>query len=707
MKQVLNNMKDGGLIIVETPVPKTSKSSIRIKSTRSLISTGTERMLVDFGKASYINKAKQQPEKVKQVLSKIRTDGFIDTFDAVKSKLEQPITLGYSNVGIIDEVGSDVYDLKSGDRVVSNGGHAEVVLVNKNLCAKVPDNVDDDSAAFTIVASIGLQGIRLANPTLGETFVVIGAGLIGLLTIQILKANGCNVLAVDIDDRKLQLAKSFGATTLNMNSNENLIEKVNYITNDQGADGVIITAASKSNDPIKNAAQISRKRGRIVLVGVVGLDIDRSDFYEKELSFQVSCSYGPGRYDENYENLGNDYPIGFVRWTEKRNFEAVLDLMSKGLINIKPLITKSYEFDDVQDAYNILSNDSQAMGIILKYKTHAINTSKSIALDLSTVKKISDPVVAFIGAGNYATRVLMPAFKETKSLMHSVINQKSANGVIFGNKMGFKYASSDINEVFSNDQIDTLVISTQHDSHAKIALEGLQNNMNIWVEKPLSIDIDGIKKIEDFFFKTNDDPKPQLMVGFNRRFAPHVKKIHSLISDISCPKTFIFTINAGKIDNNHWTQDKNRGGGRIIGEACHFVDLMRFLAGSEIASFNATPLVHKGKNNLYDSASITLRFKDGSIGTILYLANGSSKYPKERIEVFVDGKILKLDNFRKLYGYGWNNFKKMTKLRQDKGQTQSVRDFIDSIKKGNQLIPLEEIFEVSRTVIEIDKMLRK
>ena len=705
-------MSSGETSVVTCPKPILTENSIIIFSRISLISAGTERMLVGFGKASYLDKARQQPEKVKMVLDKIGTDGLSTTVNAVKSKLSAPMPLGYSNVGVIESMSKDITDFKVGDRVVSNGSHADMVVVKKNLCARIPDGVDDDSAAFTVVGSIGLQGVRLAQPTLGESFVVIGAGLIGLMTIQLLRANGCKVLAIDFDEEKLSLARQFGAETTNPNSGEDPISRANSFSKGRGVDGVIITASSKSNDPVKNAAIMSRKRGRIVLVGVVGLSLDRADFYEKELSFQVSCSYGPGRYDPSYEVEGNDYPLGFVRWTEQRNFEAVLDLMAAGVIDVKSLISSRFDFINAADAYQELTENPSGLGILLDY------TSPSSERDISSVeldghRKTSplQPSLGIIGAGNYASRVLIPAFVKTDVNLHTLVTANGLNSVVHGKKMGFTAASTDAASIYKNTEINTIVIITQHDSHASFVIQGLNAGKNVWVEKPLAIDSASLDTIKAAYYDARDRSLadsncPQLMVGFNRRFSPQVKKMHQLLSKEIEPKTFILTINAGFIPSDHWTQDSEVGGGRIIGEACHFIDLLRFLVGRKIVNVQARAMESEVTGKIVqDTATITLGFEDGSFGTIMYLANGSSSFPKERIEVFVGQKTLQLDNFRKLRGFGWPGFTKMNLYSQDKGQEACAAAFVDGLKSGVPCIPADEIFEVARISIEASNII--
>ena len=710
MKQILQNLQSGQTELTEAPSPSCSPNGLLILTSCSLISAGTERMLVEFGKASLLDKARQQPDKVKLVLEKVTTDGLLTTVDAVRSKLAQPLPLGYCNVGKISQVGKSVTSFVLGDRVVSNGPHADLVKVGSNLCARIPDGVDDDSASFTVVASIGLQGIRLAQPTLGECFVVTGAGLIGLLTVQLLIANGCRVLAIDFDETKLALARQFGAETCNPSNGEDPVAAGMAFSRGKGVDGVIITASTKSNDPVSQAAQMSRKRGRIILVGVTGLELSRADFYEKELSFQVSCSYGPGRYDPAYEEKGQDYPLPFVRWTEQRNFEAVLDMMASGQLDVKPLITHRFEFERAQDAYKTLTDDRSALGILLEYSSNI----ESRLVRKVELKKQFDfrkdvPTMGFIGAGNYASRVLIPAFKEVGAQFHTLATAGGISSVVHGSKAGFAEASTDVDEMLGNAEIDTVAIVTRHDSHANLVCKSLAAGKHTFVEKPLAIDFDGLDKVQSAYGELlQSNAAPQLMVGFNRRYAPQVQKIKDLLAPVKEPKSFIMTMNAGAIPADHWTQDNRVGGGRIIGEACHFIDLMRFLSGSEIVSVQARRMGDSpGVAVVEDKATITLGFADGSFGTIFYLANGSSSFPKERIEVFAAGGVLQLDNFRKLKGFGWKGFKKMNLWKQDKGQKACADAFLESIKTGVPAIPSEEIFEVARVSIEVAQLLRE
>lgn len=701
MKQVLQSLKDGTTEVADVPIPKIGAHHVLIKTHCTLVSVGTERMLLDFGKANLIGKVRQQPERVLEVLNKVKTDGFSSTYNAVKSKLDQPIPLGYSNVGTIVETNSK--NFKVGDRVVSNGYHAEYVNVPHNLCAKVPPNINDETASFTVLGAIGLQGVRLLKPTLGESIVVFGLGIIGLLTVQILKANGCRVLAVDIDPTKLELAKIFGADVVDASINDDVVRESALFSNDTGVDGVILTASTKSSELISTAAKIARKRSRIVLVGVVGLNLNRADFYEKEISFQVSCSYGPGRYDVEYEDKGQDYPIGFVRWTEQRNFEAVLGLMSSQAIKINELVSHRFAIEEAVKAFELLSSSSaSSTGILLQYNSNCVGVSaleRSIVLQNKSYE-LSGGSIAFIGAGNYAGRTLLPSFKRAGAFMHSIVSGGGFSARHLGKKYNFLKAATDTALVLLNEEVDAVVIATRHNQHAVQVIDALDAGKHIFCEKPLCINENELNSV---IKAAQSNLNKILMIGFNRRFAPHSMKIKELIDPISEPKIITITVNAGDIPNDHWTQDSNIGGGRIIGEACHFIDLLRFLVGSKFSKYtvNFASKSSVGKKH-EDIASVTLTFEDGSVGVINYLANGHKSFPKERLEVFVAGKILQLDNFRYLRGWGWKKFHKMRLWRQDKGQNNCVLSFMEAIKNGGPApINRNEIFEVSKMTIDI------
>ena len=541
MKQIMHNLSNGTTELVDAPVPICRDGHVLIDSTASLISIGTERMLVDFGRAGVIAKARQQPEKVKQVLEKVKTDGLLTTVDAVRSKLGQPIPLGYCNVGVAAE--SRAIGIAAGDRVISNGSHADVVCMPRNLCAKIPQGVSDETAAFTVVASIGLQGLRLAQPTLGECFVVIGAGLIGLLTVQMLRAQGCRVLAVDFDAAKLELARSFGAEICNPAAGEDPIACGLSFSRQGGVDGVIITASTKSSDPVTQAARMCRQRGRIILVGVTGLELNRADFYEKELSFQVSCSYGPGRYDPAYEENGQDYPLGFVRWTEQRNFEAVLDLMASGRIDTARLVTHRFAFIKAPKAYDLLSADKTALGIILEYDHPVVDRHQKVVPLVPASVPTHNPAAAnigMIGAGNYASRMLIPALRSAGANMVQIASTGGTSAVIHGRNGDFESATTDTEAMLANPAIDTIAIVTRHNSHSRFTCDALRAGKHVFVEKPLALTLAELANVEAAYAASGR----QLMVGYNRRFAPLVAKMKALADGVRDPKSLIMVMNA-------------------------------------------------------------------------------------------------------------------------------------------------------------------
>jgi len=713
MRQVLQSLADGRTILAEVPASAAARGGLLVRTTHSLISAGTERMLVEFGRAGWIEKARQQPEKVRQVLDKVRTDGILPTLDAVRGKLDQMMPLGYCNVGRVTEVGADVRGFAVGDRVVSNGPHAELVAVPRNLCAHIPDDVSDDEAVFTVLGAIALQGVRLIAPTLGERFVVTGLGLLGLLTVQLLRANGCRVLGIDPDSTKAELARRFGADVVALERGEDPLAVANTFSAGAGVDGVLITAATRSNDPVSQGARMCRQRGRIVLVGVTGLELDRSDFYQKELSFQVSCSYGPGRHDPQYEDAGTDYPLGFVRWTEQRNFQAILEMMNSRALGVRALITHRFAFDAAPAAYELLATQSQPhLGILLEYAGQNAERvgSRTVLFDRQSTHAAADaqPGIALIGAGNYAARVLIPAFVASGVRLQGIASGGGVSAAHCARKFGFARATTDADSLISAADTDIVVIATRHDSHARFVLRALRAGKHVFVEKPLALTAEEVDSIADAWSAcAPSGQRPQIMVGYNRRFAPQVVRMKSLLAGVRGAKSFVVTVNAPALAASHWMQDPRVGGGRIIGECCHFVDLLRFFAGGEIVDARVRALASENDSAPRDTLAITLGFADGSCGTIHYLANGHASFPKERIEVFSAGRILQLDNFRRLRAYGWPGFKSMNLWRQDKGQKACVRAFVDAVRNGaGAPIPLEELLEVARVTIALGEAAR-
>lgn len=687
MKQIIQSFKTGETILEDVPVPKVRKGTVLIQTTRSLVSLGTERMLVEFGKANFLQKARQQPDKVKQVFDKIKTDGMKPTIDAVFNKLAQPIPLGYCNVGRVIAVGKGAESFKVGDRVASNGSHAEYVCVPQNLVAKIPDNVSDDEAAFTVIGAIGLQGIRLVNPTLGETIVVVGLGLIGLITAQLLKANGCRVIGFDYDDKKVELAKELGVTAINPNDGTDQVHFVMSATNDIGADAVIITASNKSNEIISQSAKMSRKRGRIVLIGVIGLDINRADFYEKELSFQVSCSYGPGRYDDNYELKGQDYPLPFVRWTEKRNFEAVLHSISEKNINVDRLITERVPLEDYSKIYGNLGG-SKSIASLLVYNTPP-EISRNIIISDNSFKN-SKGVVGVIGAGNFTGAMILPSLKKTPACLKYIASSSGLSGTILAKKYNISNSTTDYAAILNDSEVDLVLITTRHDSHASLTQEILKAGKHVFVEKPLALNLEELKQVIDCY---NSQDKT-INVGFNRRFAPLAQRMRKLLGSGTVPMNIIATMNAGSIPVGSWVHDMETGGGRIIGEACHFIDLCTYFAGSKVTAVCTNAMGVNPPDNT-DNVSILLKYDNGTNAVINYFANGSKSYSKERIEVFSEERSLILDNWRKLNGYGFRGFSKASSS-QDKGHQEQFNRLIQAVQTGGQaIIPFEEIINTS------------
>jgi predicted dehydrogenase/threonine dehydrogenase-like Zn-dependent dehydrogenase len=680
LKQIIQSFKTGETILEDVPAPKVRPGYVLIKTTRSLVSLGTERMLVEFGRANLLQKARQQPDKVKQVLGKIKTEGLKPTMQAVFNKLEQPLPLGYCNAGRVIAVGEGVHEFSIDDRVASNGHHAEYVCVPKNLVAHIPDNVTDEQATFTVIGSIGLQGIRLCNPTLGETIVVVGLGLIGLITAELLLANGCRVIGIDLDPNKINIARSKGIIAINPGEGTDTVKTVMDLTENVGADGVVITASAKTDEIIAQAAKMSRKRGRIILVGVIGLNISRADFYEKELTFQVSCSYGPGRYDDNYEKAGRDYPLPFVRWTEQRNFKAVLDMISMGRVEVNSLITERVALTDFGNIYNNIGN-KDAIASILEYP-EVSNPADTI--------KITDGVFAqgkggigIIGAGNYTGMTMLPALSTIGAPLYSIASASGVTSTALAKKYKIGKSTTDYHSILNDPTIDLVMITTRSNEHARMVVEGLKAGKHVFVEKPLSIDRKGLDNVLSVY-----DGTKTLTVGFNRRFSPHMVQIKKVVGD--APMNVIATMNAGAIPANVWVHDMKVGGGRIIGEACHYMDLITYLTGSRIKAVCMNALGVNPEANT-DNASILLQYENGSTGVINYFANGSKDYSKERVEVYSLERTLISDNFQTTTGYGTKNFSKL-KTTMDKGHAAQFKLLSDRVRNGGgALIPFDEI----------------
>lgn len=701
MKQVLQRLDSGETLVADIPVPRASGRSVLVETRATLISAGTERMLIEFGRANVLQKVRQQPDRVAEVIGKMRTDGVGPTLDAVRAKLEAPLPLGYCNAGVVVEVGSSDAPFKPGDRVVTNGAHAEYVVVPYTLTARIPEGVSFQDACFAPLAAIGLQGVRLAAPTLGETVVVFGLGLVGLLTVQLLRANGCRVIGIDRSAARLDLAAQLGATALN-GSEGDVVARVMQHTDGVGADAVLLTLASSSDEPVRQAAAMSRRRGRLVLVGVTGLSLARDDFFKKELTFSVSGSYGPGRYDPAYEQEGHDYPIGFVRWTAQRNFEASLALMASGQLTPAALVTHRFAIDEATQAYTAMTGDATSLGVVLTYPDRGGATLTPADRTISgatTAPRVRHPravegsVVGVIGAGNFAVRTLLPALADAGVRFRTIASGAGTTAAIAGTKFGFERVTTSTDEMLDDPLIETIFVLTRHDSHAALAERALRAGKHVFVEKPLALSEAELDRVEAAVHESGR----LLMVGFNRRFAPLTVAAARALEGRSGPLSIVATINAGVIPRDHWTQHPEQGGGRIAGEACHWIDLARRLVGAPIVDVNARSARDSRGQPLDDRSHLSIGFKDGSTAVVHYLAAGGKSYPKERIECFSDGQTLVIDNWRRLQRFTARAPLFTRSKAMDKGHAAEISLWLEAVRTNAQApIPLAELLEVSR-----------
>jgi predicted dehydrogenase/threonine dehydrogenase-like Zn-dependent dehydrogenase len=616
--------------------------------------------------------------------------------------------MGYSNVGTVIGVGEGVDDIEIGTRVASNGPHAEVVSVPKNLTLTIPDRVEDDQAAFTVLGSIALQGVRLVNPTLGESVVVFGLGLVGLLGIQLLEAQGARVLGFDTDPCRVELARAYGVNATDLSTEADPVDVAREFCGPAGVDGVLITATTQSNDLIHQAAQMSRKRGRIILTGIVGLDLQRSDFYEKELTFQVSASYGPGRYDPEYEKNGIDYPIGFVRWTERRNFATIVDLLNKGRLDVQPLISARFPINEAPTAYSKLLEED-AVGVMLDYPQPRDDDTVSPAEPARLLHHSPMPRSAgqargaIIGAGGFALDKLLPALTETGATLRTVVARNGLNASAAARRFDIDRSATDPELVFDDPDVDFVVVATRHDSHANYVVRALDAGKSVFVEKPLGLTHEELDAVAEAYTRAtgNGETRPLLMVGFNRRFSPLTVKLQELLQGRHKPVAMTFTCNAGRVPEDSWVHDPEVGGGRIIGEACHFIDLLQHFADAPITEVDSLVPEDVCWAASPDTMTINLKFADGSIGTVHYFSNGSRRYPKETCQIFSDGRILYMDNFRRLTAYGFKAFKRKRLIFQDKGHSEEIRQFVESVRLGGvDPIPFVQLMRSSRAAVD-------
>jgi polar amino acid transport system substrate-binding protein len=704
MKQVVQNFRTGQLTVEQLPPPALRPGGVLVKTAYSLISAGTERTVVETAQSSLIEKARSRPDLVRQVVDTVRREGIGSAYEKVKSRLSQMKALGYSAAGVVTAVGRDASGFSVGDRVACAGAgyasHAEVIYVPRNLCCKLPDAASLEAACYTTVGAIALQGVRQADPRLGESVAVIGLGLVGQLTVQLLKSAGCEVLGIDIDDAACELASKSGADLVAVDS-ESARAGCARFTNGRGADCVIITAATKSSQPIELAAEIARDRARIVVVGLVGMDVPRHRFYEKELELRLSRSYGPGRYDSEYEEKGTDYPIGYVRWTEKRNMEAFLRLVADGKINTDLLTTHRFTVAQAEEAYELITgNRERYCGVVLQYPASdeiEIPTEKATHSKAAIDGEIG---VSFIGAGNFARGVLLPIVKRSGKVQ--LVGVSAATGLSAKNtsdQFGFSYPTTDFDRILSDEKCRVVFIATRHDSHAQLAAEALRRGKHVFVEKPLAIDDEALREV----YTAALDSSRFLMVGYNRRFSAIATEIKKRLDDRIGPMTIVYRVNAGQLPAEHWTHDQSEGGGRIIGEVCHFVDFIQYLTGALPSRVSADSAHRTEKRGLIDDSTVVaMTMSDGSIASIIYAASGDSSIAKERVEIFCDGSVASIDDFRSGSFVRNKKTMKFGGRVQDKGHAAEVDAFFDAVRNAVEPpIALESLIATSLSTFAI------
>lgn len=712
MKQVFQNMRTGKILIEEIPAPALKSNGLLVRNHVSLISAGTEKMIAELAKKNLLDKARERPDLVKQVVNKIKTEGVWSTFQKVISRLETPVPLGYSCAGVVEKLGKEATEFQVGHRVACAGAtyanHAEYIFALKNLCVKVPANVDLESAAFTTVGAIALQGVRTAEVSVGETVLVIGLGLVGQLTAQILKAAGCTVVGIDVEEWKVGLAIELGLDEGFLSGPHLLSSRLNAITNGYGFDAVIITAATESNQPIELAGELARNRAKVVVVGAVEMDIPRKIYYEKELQVRLSRSYGPGRYDPVYEEKGVDYPYEYVRWTERRNMEAFLDLVAKGKLNLKRLITHRFAIEEALKGYDLITGKTKEayLGIILQYtdtNERAASTTTCKVYSLRPKASAQHVKVGFIGAGNFAKSVLLPRLKKFKEVgLVGVATSTGMSAKYTAHKFGFAYGTTDYHEIIEDEDINTVFIATRHDLHASLVMEALRRRKHVFVEKPLCINEHELREIAGVLHDRSPvaNDRPLLMVGFNRRFSPFAREVADFFRDRKEPMAISYRVNAGAMPKDSWVHDPSEGGNRIIGEVCHFVDLITFWTNSKPMKVFAESVSNGSSGN--ESAIIVLHFADGSLGSIAYVTNGDRSLPKERIEVFGDSAVAVIDDFSRLSLTRNGKKRTVRRLGQDKGHYGEVQAFIKAVQRGSNSLPShDEIIWTTLTTFKV------
>lgn len=703
--QVTQNIRNGELSVKPVPDPMVQPGQVLVANACSVISAGTEKMVMELAQKSLLGKARERPDHVRRVLEKVRNEGLIPTLRQVFEKLDEPMGLGYSSAGVVLACGAGVQEFKPGDRVASNGPHAGIVCVSKHICAHVPNHVPLEHAAFAVLGSIALQGVRLSRLALGETALVIGLGLIGQLTVALLKASGVRVIGTDLDAAKCELAIKMGAEAAKPGVSA---EQVMALTGGLGADAVLITASTQSNGPIELAAGAVRQKGRVVLVGVVGLHLDRRPFYFKEAEFVVSCSYGPGRYDPRYEERGQDYPPAYVRWTEQRNLQSILDLMAAGRLDVSPLISHRFPIENANAAYELIEKGTEPyLGIVLQYPQVEQQTQRSITLRSPSAEAAGKIGVGVLGAGNFARMVLIPAIEKAGGFrLRTLCSAKGLSAAHSGEKWGFEQAAADETEVFQDPAVRAVFVLTRHNQHAPQVIQAIRAGKHVFTEKPLCLTPEELADIEKALHDVGERA-PALMVGFNRRFSPAAGKVKRFFDGVQAPLTVSFRFNAGVIPAEHWTQDEEVGGGRIIGEACHAIDLATYLVGSvPVRVYAESVAASAGITD--DQCFITLRHANGAVSSIAYLAGGDKAFPKERVEVFGGGRVAVIDDFRSVTTCARGQQKTEKLWGQDKGHLAEITSFAESLKKQMAApIPWPELRAVTLASILAVRSLRE
>jgi predicted dehydrogenase/threonine dehydrogenase-like Zn-dependent dehydrogenase len=711
MKQLTQQLKSGKMEILEVPFPALNKGYIMVRNHYSVISSGTEGKTVTDARKSYVAKAQSRQKEVKQVIEMVKTNGLLPTYKLVMNKLEAPAALGYSTAGEVIAIGDDVTTFKVGDWVACGGAgafHADVVAVPVNLAVKVPKTIDIKQAAFSTIASIAIQGIRQAELKMGENCLIIGMGIIGQLTYKILEASGMNPVGIDISEAQVKQSNDAGINKVYNRNQEGIDEIIMNFTKGYGADSIIITAGTLSLDPVEFAGEMARKKAKVVIVGAVPTGFSRMHYYKKELDLRMSSSYGPGRSDISYEEKGIDYPIGYVRWTENRNMQSYIDLLSTNRLNIKSLISHTFSLEDASTAYDmILSKQESFAGIVIQYDENR-EMIKTVEIK-NEIYLPEDVNVGFIGAGTFAQGSLLPNMKGFCNFV-GVATGRGNTAKYVGDKYGFNYLAASAEEIVKDNKINTVFITTRHNLHAENVLKAIKHSKNVFVEKPLAMNEEELSEIKAAYETANvEGIVKQVMVGFNRRFAPAVQDLKKLFLPEQM-KSIAIRVNSGIMPIDHWVNDPEIGGGRIIGEACHFIDLAMFLADSPIVSVSADAM--QDANTLNNTVVFNLKMKNGSIASINYFANGNKAVPKEQIEVFSGGTIAQIDDFRSLKTFG-NKSKKIKYKGQDKGHAKGVQTFLKSIKEGKPCpIPFEEswlsmlaTFKVNQSIVENRKII--